>query len=288
MAEDQIPKGRLFTHTYLNRNQPVQDSQQFRKRIGFLFDSNWSDGRMALVNFLKLEMGLNVPLLRTRYSIELFLEDIKIEYLLNAITLIWRFLKNSDDVYHKQNFAGIWHREVSRALKEENLCYRLDEKCGVHFLIDEEFETNVNSTLHCLGDTKYSGSRKTLKHAYDELTSTPPHTKDAIRAIFESIEILVKKMVKTKNLNKWVVQNTLKDIALEIYSHDPTSKDSVEKFFMGFGDWVEANHNYRHGQDVPEPTDPPIELAIYILSSGASFLRWLVEIDMARNSKINQ
>ena len=45
---------------------------------------------------------------------------------------------------------------------------------------------------------------------------------------------------------------------------------------------LDSIHNFRHGQDVQEPKDPPIEFTVYILSSGASFLRWLVEIDRKR------
>lgn len=48
---------------------------------------------------------------------------------------------------------------------------------------------------------------------------------------------------------------------------------------MGSPEWVDGMHNYRHGQDVPDPVAPPMDLAVYIFSSGTSFLRWLVEID---------
>jgi len=53
----------------------------------------------------------------------------------------------------------------------------------------------------------------------------------------------------------------------------------TEGLFAGFADWVDAVHNYRHGQGLPEPVAPPIDLTVYMLSSGASFLRWLVTID---------
>jgi len=36
---------------------------------------------------------------------------------------------------------------------------------------------------------------------------------------------------------------------------------------------------YRHGQKVEKPSKPPMGLTILVLSSGAAYLRWLVEID---------
>jgi len=57
-----------------------------------------------------------------------------------------------------------------------------------------------------------------------------------------------------------------------------TAKIVTSKAFDGFADWVDGMHYYRHGQGQPEPVTPPIEFAVYVLSSGAAFLRWLVAI----------
>ncbi len=105
-------------------------------------------------------------------------------------------------------------------------------------------------------------------------------TKAAVRSIFESIEILVRLMIPgTKNLNKWVVQNPLKEIAHKKYVHDEIALKTISGIFDGLGEWFDALHNYRHGQGKEEPVAPPLEFAVYILSSGASFLRWLIELD---------
>lgn len=280
MAEDQIPKGQLFTHVYLDRSELMRDSQQFRKRIGFFCQKEFLDFSYALGNFLILEMGVDITRRGSGYHYEGFFERIEAKYMFNAITLIWRFLINEGG---RTPTGKYWRAFVQRAMKEENLGYYLDEECGVHYFVDKEFESNRVSTLRCLEESRYSGTRQAFEHAFEELDATPPHTKDAIRSIFESLEILVKQMVETQRLNKNVVQNSLKKIALEAYKDDQIAQNSVGKVFMGFGEWVDAIHNYRHGQVVPEPKDPPIEFAIYILSSGASFLRWLVEIDKTRS-----
>ena len=53
----------------------------------------------------------------------------------------------------------------------------------------------------------------------------------------------------------------------------------VAGLFDGFADWVDALHNYRHGQPSKQPVAPSEEVAIYVLSSGSAFLRWLIGIN---------
>ena len=280
MTNEEKPIGQLFTHVYLDRTQKTQDSQQFRKRIGSYCHSislNPVDFTSGLAKFLKQEIGLDTPLSSRSYYWEKFFEEIEFHYLLNIITLVWRFY---NILKHKRQ-CDDWFNFVQRAIKEENLCYFLDEECGIHKLVDEEFEHNRISALACLQGSKYSGVRDAFEHAFHEFDANPPHTKDAVKSIFESIEILVRQMVETNNLNKRVVQGALKEKALEVYKDDPTAKDAVGKMFEGFGFWVDAIHNYRHGQGVSEPVEPPMDFAVYVLSSGASFLRWLIEIDKA-------
>ena len=84
----------------------------------------------------------------------------------------------------------------------------------------------------------------------------PPDTKASVRSMFETLEILVKQMVDTNNLNKWIVENTLKDKCLKLYENDDTAKKTVSKLFDGFAQWVDGLHNYRHGQASDEPVAP--------------------------------
>lgn len=279
MANEEKPRGLLFTHVYLDRTHKNQDSKKFRKRIGTFCHnrSTYPAGNLRLGDFLILEKGIHIAGSGKTYYLDEFFQKININDVLDVITLVWKFYEGS------RVFAECvdWIDFVQRVLQEENLCYYLDDKCGVHRLVDEEFNHNRVSTLAGLQDSKYSGVRDAFEHAFQELDSNPPHTKDAVRSIFESIEILVKLMVVTNNLNKSVVQKALKEKVLEVYKDDPTAKNSVEKMFDGFGFWVDAIHNYRHGQGVPEPVEPPMDFAVYVLSSGASFLRWLLEIDKA-------
>jgi len=293
------PKGQLFTHTYLDRGQPTQDSELFRRRLGGYIQSKLWEDRYKLVTFIKTETGLSVPGSSVPggvyYGFEDFLVATPIQYVLNIITLLWRF--NWDQHKTMKMVAGDWQyvcpqatewREfVSRVLREENIGYTLDEYCGVHFLVDQEFSNNKASILRGLDSPRYLGVKAAFEAAHGYLDSTPPDTKASVRSMFESLEILTKLMVQTQNLNKWVVENKLKQLAQDAFSTDDIASATIGSAFDGFALWVNGLHNYRHGQGTSEPVAPPLSFTVYVLSSGAAFLRWLIELDRILQSRSN-
>jgi hypothetical protein len=122
-----------------------------------------------------------------------------------------------------------------------------------------------------------------MKMHIDIWIPVPTDNKAAVRSIFEAIEILVKQMVQTNNLNKWVIENSLKEKCIPLYSTNEISKKVVSEMFDGFAKWVDALHNYRHGQPNNEPIAPTEDMCIYVLSSGSAFLRWLIGMDHKLN-----
>jgi hypothetical protein len=61
--------------------------------------------------------------------------------------------------------------------------------------------------------------------------------------------------------------------------HDKTSSGAAIKMLNSFRDWVDAAHYYRHEPGSEQVTQPPLSLAIYMVSCGAAHLRWLAELD---------
>lgn len=159
------------------------------------------------------------------------------------------------------------------------MAYALDDKCGVHYFVDEEFERNRVSALGCLTSGRYAGVRAAFDDAHKHLDSQPPDTKAACRSTFEAIEILARLIVPgSKNLNAWLVTNKLKPLALAV-AQDAIEGDTIGKVFDGFSQWADGLHNYRHGQGVERAVAPSLSLTVYVISIGAAMLRWLVEID---------
>ena len=272
-----MEEGKRFSLVYLDKGAPIQDSERFRRRISeyvrkFLIHHYEND----IISLIQFETGAYFKY-KAHYGKSLcdFLMDAELRDMLDSITLIYSFLVGN----RRDQAAKNWIVFIDRVFIEENIGYRLDLKCGVHYYIDEEFEKNRFSTIAMLDNQRYIATRSAYEDAYRHFDNNPIDTKAAVRSLFESIEILVKQIVETRNLNKYIVENNLKNKFLPIYNDDETAKGVVSRMFDSFALWVDGIHLYRHGQDDDQPVRPPIELAVYILSSGSSFLRWLIELN---------
>ena len=271
--EKETPKGQRFSQVYLKRDNKLKDSRRFRKRLGTFY------AKVNINNLYKTlheELGVEVPYHSLGgYSIGSFFEEADIRDVLDAITIIYK--KQGHEAY-----ANKWHQFVSRVFREEGLGYSLDEEGGVHYYIDEEFEINRHSTISALGDPKYGAVLSALEDGYGKLDASPPDAKNAIRMTFEAMEILYKIMVDSgakDRLNVAGVKAKVVPLAKSIYGEDTTEGEVIKGLLDGFCDWINSCHMYRHGQKGEELKDPPIELAVGIISMGASYLRLLVHID---------
>ncbi|TMA90478.1 MAG: hypothetical protein E6J74_23755 [Deltaproteobacteria bacterium] len=271
-----MEEGKRFSLVYLEPGAPLRDSQRFRNRLSAYYWANLDDHRDVIQKLIHKETGAKIPVnIGGGYMPNLFFERGELRDVLDSITLVYEAVA---DIGYRTK-AENWKTFVERALREENVGYRLDPKCGVHFFVDEEFERNCVATLSALDASELSGVLDAYEAAYRHMDSDPPDTKAAVRSMFESLEILVRQMVPAKNLYKKLVETALKQKCLPLYAGEPTAAQVVTELFDGFADWVNALHNYRHGQPSEQPVAPTMEVAVYVLSSGSAFLRWLVGIN---------
>lgn len=283
ISVERMEEGKRFSLVYLERGAPVRDSRRFRNRLSAYYRSKLRDNFSTRIGHkIELEIG-TVITGGGYYNISGLFEKGELRDVLDAVTIIYKELNDGGYRYD----AEPWKEFVERALKEENVGYRLDSKCGVHFYIDEEFERNRVAALIALDSSELEGVRDAYETAYRHMDSDPPDTKAAVRSMFESLEILVRQMVPpAKNLYKKLVETTLKEKCLALYDNEPTAAHVVAELFDGFADWVNALHSYRHGQPSEQPVAPKIEVAVYVLSSGSAFLRWLIGINKDLQSSI--
>lgn len=267
-----MEEGKRFSLLYLERKEPLRDSQRFRNRLATYFGEELNESNREIAKIIEMETGAIVPSYMSSYYMNDFFRENELRDVLDSITLIYKTV-------FSDRKKEAWKKFVTRVFREENLGYRLDSECGVHYFVDEEFERNRFSTLSMLDRTPYSGVRTAYEEAYKYMDNAPIDTKASVRSMFESIEILVKQMVETKNLNKHVVENALKKKCMSMYEVNKTASKVMSVMFDGFALWVDGLHNYRHGQADEEPVAPTEEMAIYVLSSGSAFLRWLVTIN---------
>jgi hypothetical protein len=298
MTENQRPEGELFARLYLERGAPAQDSQFFRNRLEAFLLKNHHKDYAEIAGYLKEEAGLIVEVTWQEkfgvfYNFAKFVTETRIEHLLSAITLIWRFLygkhafwRNKEagidlakEGYYDRPQAAAWLKFVERALREENMAYTVDAKCGLHYYVDEEFERNRHSALKALESPRYAGARAAFEDAYKHFDGQPADTKAAVRSAFEAVEVLARLIVpESKNLNRWLVENKLKPLAVRA-AKDAPEADAITKIFDGIAQCVDGLHYYRHGQGVERAVAPTLTLTVYAISSAAATLRWLAEID---------
>jgi hypothetical protein len=154
-----MDEGQRFSFLYLDRSTKLRDSERFRNKLAAFFAQSLSrDYGTDILGAIQLEIGANVPIGRSGYgyNISEFFKKSEIKDILDSITVIYSTIIKLDSSSIK--VAGKWKEFVQRALFEENLGYRLDNKCGVHYFIDEEFERNRFSTLASLENPRYNAS----------------------------------------------------------------------------------------------------------------------------------
>lgn len=271
------PIGQPFTRVYRERGAPTKDSKTFRVRLWAYIKSNFEDNALAIRRVLELQGGISIDGGHSALTaLDYFFRTHDIADVLDSVTYIYRSLRglNAAENYSQQG----WRKFVSKAMREENLGHRVDEKCGVHYFVDEEFESGRVGTIAALDKPVFAGAAAAFDQAHKHIDAQPPNTKDAVRSMFETVEILARQIVPAaKNLNRYVVEHSLRDTCLTVAPQDATEQKVRAMLFDSLADWVDALHNYRHGQGVAEPVAPSEELATYILSSGAAFARQLAD-----------
>ena len=285
MTDDEVPAvpiGERFSHVYVARGTPTRDSQRFRHRLGAFYYGSLRDYRSTFASSISRELGVDVPQVGMTWSIDRFFMEAELRDVLDAITLIWRELTRA----RQRQLASQWREFVERTLEEENLGYRVDERAGVHYFVDEEFERNRVATIERLASSRYAAVLSEFESAHQKLDEHPADTKGAVRAAFEAVEILSKLMVgenRMQRLTTHEINNHIKPIVEAAYEDETVALTAAKRFLDELIGWVSSIHEYRHGQEVQEPAPPPLGLAVAMVSSGATYLRWLAELDQSIN-----
>lgn len=265
-------EGQRFSLTYLTRGEPTDDSKRARRRLYRLFEAlNLSDNVDA--DRIELETGAEVPRAYHGADWEGFFDTCALRDLLDSITIIGYFASRRNDL-------GAWVKHVENIFREENLRYRLDNSAGVHFAVDGEFAHNHECSLAALRSGRYSAARSHFEAGQRALDESPPATRDAIRQTFEAVETMFKLVFpNSSRLDSSEAKRKLPAVINGLFSG--TEKNAAGRLAEAFADWVNSAHPYRHGQGVEAPDNPSIQTTVLSISVGASFLRWLADLDGA-------
>lgn len=265
------PIGKPYSQVYVERGKTVEDSHRFRQRLRGYLSALPQSHRVIIARAIARETGAetyfgNVASHMTECSLADLLDNI------THITGALRIIRDESS----PSFVS-WLRFVDRALKEENVGYVVDNAGGIHPAHDEEFDVARRSTIAALGMPRYATARQFFEQGVADL-KPPQDTRDAVRRTFEAVENVAKLMAPSiSRLGASEVEKVLKPLATA--SLLGTERDATNLMLSSMANWVNGCQQYRHAPGTPEPDPPSLELAIWMVSTGASHLRWLVGID---------
>lgn len=271
MEQENIPTGELFSRVYNQRGQPTQDSAVARRRIASFIDND-SNYESDLATLISIELGEKVPY-NGYYQWERFFTNASVQVFLDVITLAYRVGYYSTS----RNGATKYIEFASRVFREENIGYSVDNAGGVRFFIDNEFEKNRFSTLSGLDGKLFETARKAFEDAHAALSQAPPDTLSAVRRSFDAVENAFKiAFPQESRLGSAEINKRLKPKMADLF--DERAANSAKLFLEGMGDWVNSCHQYRHEHGQSQHSPPPLILAIALVSTGSTYLRFLIEL----------
>ena len=211
-----------------------------------------------------------------------FLEKAEITDVLSAVTIINESLMKN---YGRSQLAQSFRDDVAKIFAEENVGYAVDEMCGVHFAVDKEFANNTHAAIARLGVPRYAAAKSAFEASMSALDT--PDGKLAVRSAFEAVEIVFKLLSagSPPRISKEAIRSELVPVIEKVRLSNPVALNAERRLLDALSDWVDACHFYRHGQKEEEIGQPPIDAAILMVSTGASYLRWLVALDEDLQSK---
>jgi len=230
------------------------------------------------------ELGVDVPYSSMVADWPTFFRGCELQDVLDIVTIAYRYLEGKMSTGIKEIIAPErWCIEVRRIFAEENIQYRVDEKCGVHFHVDAEFAANQAATIAALLGPRYGNVAAEFEGAMAALSKAPPDGKSAIRGTFSAAEGLFRLMFpKSPRLTAQEAQK-LEPLLQTTYANSVASGAAM-KVLSAFKDWIDAAHFYRHEAGHEDPVQPPLTLSVQMVSVGAAFIRWLAELDALMRS----
>ena len=270
------PGGQRFSHVYIDRGEPTGDSPRMRHRLMSEVLEMPKHLRDSLVGMVGKELG--VPW-STWGS---FFKEAETRDVLDFVTLAYRCIRQAPNTGRWT--PATWVNSCRRIFTEENLHYCFDDSGGAHFRYDQEFDRNCAATIAALENGRYANALQAFNATMADLAEAPPNGKLAIRAVFSAVECVFRLILPKAPRLAAAELEGLTPIIQQLYERDETAKRSAAKMLNSLKDWVDAAHFYRHEGGSEEPAKPPLRFAVYIVSCGASHLRWLAEIDGERTA----
>ncbi|MGR9503845.1 hypothetical protein [Rhizobium leguminosarum] len=275
------PEGIRFSQVYLRRADLLADSTRMRNRIAVAIAEagESSEDLRKFGQRIQSEQGILIGRSSYPYEWPPILKAMDIRDVLDSITTIYNSISGYNGAIQAQRRKAFLDH-CRRILSEEQVRYQIDDKGGVHFAVDQEFEAVRISTISGLGASRYNGVRALYDEAFAALDRTPPDGKAALRSAFFATESLFRLIFPSSHqLSSGEIQKHLEPLVNRVYANQKPAINLAQKLVASLKDWIDGAHFYRHEPGDEEPAQPPLELAIYMVSEAGGHLRWLAKLD---------
>ncbi len=215
------------------------------------------------------------------YDFRSFTENAPFGLLLSAVTVIRREMIRQARARYAPDRSQEFIAFIRRVFQEEGLGFEVADNGIVRRKIDPVFDAKRAAAVAILNPSKYQGVLTEIEKAYGFLLQTEPATKEAVRAAFESVEMLAKLILgqdKFPRLSEDFVKKQLLPWVETLYATDKTAQKVAVDLTKAFGAWVTSLHPYRHGQHSEVPVTTPFEIAVMAVDQAAGYLRWLATL----------
>jgi hypothetical protein len=270
--KDGVPVGQRFSQVYIERGAAVDDSPRMRHRIASQISENpalWRDSRLD--RLAEARLGIRSP-----YSAggnwRDHLQKWALHDVLDLVTVAYGALS---EVRISQSQ---WVNQINAIFAEENTQYRVDERGGVHPYPDAEYARTRGATIAALQSSRYQNVLAEFEAGSDSIGKD---NKIAVRRVFGAAEGLFRLMFPRSPRLTAGEADQLGERLRKFYHGDATAANASMKLLASFKDWIDACHFYRHEPGQEEVAQPPTSLAVHLISTGASLIRLLAEVDAA-------
>jgi hypothetical protein len=272
-----------YSQLYIERGLPTPDSERARFRIFVKFvDMLSNQHKLGVEHLINQELGIplhQIPdpeCFGTFPDFEAFFLECKQQDFLDSITLVYKYM--AGDYGLPASFPPHWATETDRILAEENMAFRVGSDGVVHPLVDEEFEVNQASALEALGEPRFGEARTDFEAAHRHLRSGKG--KEALRMMFPAVEVASKVLFPGAfaRLTPNEVDRHILPRMQARYAGNQPALDAGNRLLAGMRSWINAAQLYRHGQEIEDAAEPPTDFVVAHLSTGATYLRWMIEL----------
>jgi hypothetical protein len=260
--------GQPYSHFYSRPTEPIPLSKKMRERLLAVAQNRFGDGLLTTV---REEIGFAV------YSLHNLFRDGSEEDVLSAITAIRNHCKR---MWPQQRYAADWVETARGIFEQEHASYLITDLGEVRYRHDREFSRNAAATISVLSASRCANALELFESGQHKISQTPPDGKGAIRDTFFAAENIFRLLFPDEpRLVADAARNRLQPLLQKQYGDDRAALGASSKQLSSFMNWIDAAHFYRHEPGTEEPAQPPVELAVELVSVGAAFIRLLAGLN---------